>query len=102
MTTPDICDVCEVDHNTTHPDLSHGKVYLMRHQHERLPWMEWPISGDHLALQRAGTLAPALLFSVDWASMGEYDVRDVGDEDPMRRPATDCATCDGGGCGDCA
>lgn len=98
-----ICEVCEVDHATTWPDLSHGKIYLLRHDHERIEWQEWPISGDQVALQRAGTLAPALIWSVDWQQLGEkYSIRDVGDEDPMRRPATDCATCDGGGCGDCA
>lgn len=66
-----ICETCGVDHETTWADLSHGIIRLILHSHERVPWEEWPISGDRVALQRAGRLSPALIGSVDWGALGE-------------------------------
>lgn len=102
-----ICDDCGVDHRVAHADLSHGNVHLIRHAQEHIDWLEHPISGDHVALQRAGHLPPSLLWSVDWQQLGErYSIRDIGDENEgdwdCEHTRTRCATCDGGGCGDCA
>jgi hypothetical protein len=61
-----ICEVCEVDHNTTMADLSHGIIRLLEHARERIDWMDVPISGDNIARQRAGITGPSLLFSTYW------------------------------------
>ena len=61
-----ICEVCEVDHDTTWADLSHGVIRLIEHAQERITWMETPISGDNIARQRAGINGPSLLHSTDW------------------------------------
>lgn len=61
-----ICDVCEVDHNTAMADLSHGNIRLLEHALEIMTWLEFPISGDNIARQRAGINSPSLLFSVHW------------------------------------
>lgn len=63
------CPVCGVNHSTTMADLSHGIIRLIEHAQERMPWMEFPISGDHIARQRAGTTGPGLLHSTDWAAL---------------------------------
>lgn len=65
------CPICEVDHSTTMADLSHGIVRLIEHARERFPWMDFPISGDNIARQRAGISGTSLLFSADWDSEEE-------------------------------
>jgi hypothetical protein len=69
------CEECGVDHATTHADLSHGIIRLIMHAQEIRPWNEeeWPISGDRIALQRAGRLSPALIGSIDWGALGEEE-----------------------------
>lgn len=69
------CDVCGVDHETTMADLSHGIIRLIHHAQEARPWneCEWPISGDRIALQRAGRLSKSLIGSVDWGALGEEE-----------------------------
>lgn len=80
--TPNLCPVCEVDHRTTSADLSHGLVYLLIHSTERFDWMEHPINGDHVALQRAGILPPSMLWSTDWEQLGEHlNIRDISDDE---------------------
>lgn len=70
-----ICDVCEVDHSTTMANLSHGIIRLMLHAQERMDWLEYPINGDMVARQRAGTVGKSLLFSsadpedIDWEAV---------------------------------
>lgn len=73
-----ICDICGVDHSTTHADLSHGIIRLLIHAQERITWMEWPINGDMIARQRAGILGPALLYS--WADPEEIDWQAVEEQ----------------------
>jgi hypothetical protein len=62
----DLCEVCGVDHATSMADLSHGIIRLIEHSQERFDWQEWPISGDHIARQRAGITGPSLLHSLYW------------------------------------
>lgn len=60
------CGVCGVDHNWASADLSHGIIRLLLHTQERTDWMEFPISGDNIARQRAGLASDSLLFSTYW------------------------------------
>lgn len=70
--TPNICQVCGVDHDWAMGDLSSGNIQLMLHAQERMEWMEFPANGDMIARQRAGILNNSLLFSttdpqdIDW------------------------------------
>jgi hypothetical protein len=77
--TPNLCEVCGVDHNWVWADLSHGIIRLMVHAQERITWMEWLISGDMIARQRAGILGKSLAFSttdpqdIDWEAVDRAD-----------------------------
>ncbi len=62
--TPNLCPICEVDHDWAMANLSHGIIRLMLHAWDRgLTWMEWPVNGDMIARQRAGIVGKSLLFS---------------------------------------
>ncbi|UGL61936.1 hypothetical protein SEA_EASTWEST_53 [Arthrobacter phage EastWest] len=63
-----ICDICGVNHKTTHADLSHGIIRLLMHSQELRDWEEWPISGDKIALLEDGKTS--LLHLVDWRALG--------------------------------
>jgi hypothetical protein len=60
-----------MDHAKGWPDLSHGIIRVMQHQQERVDWMDFPISGDQIARQRAGINGPSLLHSVYWDEEGD-------------------------------
>lgn len=62
--TPNICQVCGVDHDWGMGDLSSGNIQLMLHAQERMEWMEFPANGDMIARQRAGILSNSLLGSI--------------------------------------
>jgi hypothetical protein len=61
-----VCEVCEIDHAKGWANLSHGIIRLMVHAQERIDWMEFPISGDQIARQRAGITGSSLLHSTYW------------------------------------
>jgi hypothetical protein len=53
--------------SATWPDLSGGIVQeMLDHPAD---WMEWPISGDNLALR----INDSLLYLVDWVALGEEE-----------------------------
>lgn len=72
--TPNICQVCGVDHDWALADLSHGIIRLLIHARERVEWMEFPANGDMIARQRAGLIGKSLLYSTADPNEINWDV----------------------------